>query len=62
MKLPLMDPLSKISAYQILLRTGLNNYKNVLKSYILLSQQNFSLLKKAENHQMSIIKVAKNDN
>ena len=31
MKLPSMDPLSKISAYQILLRTGLNNYKKCKK-------------------------------
>ena len=54
MKLPLMDPLSKISVYQILLRTGLNNYKNVLKTDILLSQQNLSLLKKAENHSLNI--------
>ena len=26
---PSMDPLSKVSAYRILLRTGLNNYKKV---------------------------------
>ena len=45
---PSMDPLSKVSAYRILLRTGLNNYKKVKKPYILLSQLNLSLLKKVK--------------
>ena len=50
MKYASIDPLNKISAYRILLRTGLNNYKKVLKKLHIIVSAKSQLPEMAENN------------